>query len=156
MFIKKKLDAGISLVLLLFMGFLYHQSAEFSAGEFSTNCPQFFPLLMISIISILSLYLLLASISISGTPQDWTQRTSFRFSTGNILQIAVLVLLCLYIALLPVFSYVPATFLFLFVSMSLLGGRRDVHTLFLYGGISTLTTALLYVAFAVMLKLFLP
>ena len=68
----------------------------------------------------------------------------------------MLVLLCLYIALLPVFSYVPATFLFLFVSMSLLGGRRDVHTLFLYGGISTLTTALLYVAFAVMLKLFLP
>lgn len=156
MFIKKKMDAAVAVALLLFMGFLYQQSADFSTGEFSTNSPQFFPLLMIGIISVLSLYLLITSIGFSGAQEDKKKSEPIRFSTGNSLQLAVIVLLALYIALLPVLTYIPATFLFLFVTMSLLGGKREVRTLFLYGAVSALTTALLYVAFAVMLKLFLP
>ncbi len=156
MFIKKKKDAGASLALLLLMGFLYRRSEDFSIGDFSTNCPQFFPLLMIGGISLLSLYLLFASIGFTAAQHGGERCETFRFTTGTLLQLAVLALLGLYIALLPVISYVPATFLFLFLGMTLLGGRRDPRTLSLYGCISALTTALLYVAFAVMLKLFLP
>ncbi len=155
--IKKKMDMGAAVFLLLAMGFLYQQTTEFSSGLFSTNSPQFFPLLMIGLISILSLCLLFSSISINDPAEKGPcQTNAFRLSSGMILQLFTVLFLGLYIVLLPILSYIPSTLLFLFLTMAALGGQRDFRTLATYFCISCITTGVLYFIFAHMLQLFLP
>jgi len=154
--IKKKMDFSVALFLLLAMGGLYQSVDEFSSYPFSTNSPQFFPLLMILMITLLSVWLLFTSLSFGKSSGEKIATNTFRLSSGTALQLFTIIILGAYIALIPVFSYIPCTIVFLFISMAVLGGNRDFKTLALYFGISCLTTGFLYFVFARLLHFILP
>ncbi|WP_279042942.1 tripartite tricarboxylate transporter TctB family protein [Bilophila wadsworthia] len=156
MAIKNKTDFWTSIVLLLAMAFLYQQAEEFSYSPFSTNSPQFFPLILIGFISLLSLKLLFSSIGSNKDKKVVDSQKFFHFSSSFLLQCFVIIGLVLYITLLPVISYIPSTALFLFICMGVLDGTYTARKLLLYAMISGITTGVLYFIFAHILKFFLP
>lgn len=154
--ITKKRDFGAAVFLLLLMGLLYGQTSGFGPGSLSAASPDFFPLLMIGIIAVLSLRLLLSSVSFRKATSERPSLPAGGRPAVNLLPFFTVALLGLYIALLPVLTYIPATFLFLFTGMSVLAGKRDARSLAVYFGISGVTTGVLYFIFARLLQLFLP
>lgn len=155
--ITKKMDFGAAVFLLLFMGLLYGQTSGFGPGALSAASPDFFPLLMIGIIAVLSLRLLFSSVRFrKAPPLERPTLPAGGPAAVNPLPFFTVALLGLYIALLPVLTYIPATFLFLFTGMSVLAGKRDARSLAVYFGLSGVTTGVLYFIFARLLQLFLP
>lgn len=150
--IRKKADFGAALALWLGMAYLWRETEKFSSGAFTTNSPQFFPLTLIFLVCVLSLFLLLQSLGRSEAPE----RAPRLFSRTLLMQTAVVGLLGTYIGLLPVLGYVPDTILFLMAGMLLLDGRYTLRRVALYAAVSTLTTAVLYGVFGVLLHIFLP
>lgn len=154
MTIKKPADFYAAIALLAAMGAVYHQSLAVDTSMNIAMGPLFFPYILMGAITLLSLCLLLQSISFA-TPGSKEKKEQAINREGLLLQCCTVLLLFGYVLLLPVLSYIPATFIFLLVLMLILGPRSPRNIL-----VSAITagavTGVLYGIFAKVLLLFLP
>ena len=156
MIIKKKGDAAAALGLLAGMAALYSNSLTINDTLNYALGALFFPYVMIGTISLLALILLLQSVDFSAAaaarPDSAARRKSMRVL---LTQVGLIALLALYIVVLPHTGYIPTTVVFLIVCMIFLGERKP-RKIAVYAVCSVATTAVLYVVFGKMLRLFLP
>jgi hypothetical protein len=118
--------------------------------------PRFFPLMLTSAMSALSMIVVMQSIDFSGTIRKKNVEKSEKKDPVAVkMQWIFIGLLAAYIGLMPVVGYSAATFGFCFLAMSLLGprGKKSVCVNALMAAI---TSAALTYIFGHLLMLFLP
>lgn len=156
MTIKKPADFYAAIALLAAMGAVYNQSLAVDTSMNIAMGPLFFPYMLMGAITLLSLCLVFKSVSFANPgAKSESKKEASTNREGLMLQVCTVLLLFGYVLLLPVLSYIPATFIFLLILMLLLGPRSPKHIL-----ISAITagavTGVLYGIFAKVLLLFLP
>jgi putative tricarboxylic transport membrane protein len=153
MTVKKPADLATAVVLLIGVGFVYKESLKIDTSLNYALGPLFFPYLLMAAIALLSAALALQSVSFRGT--GGTARSGPGISGSLIMQAALIVSLVVYLVVLPVLGYIPATILFLSGSMILLSNRKP-GTVAVAVGAAVVVTVSLWFLFGKILLLFLP
>jgi hypothetical protein len=158
MIVKNRGDLISSVVVLAGVGILFHQSTLIEVTTEHAGGPNFFPRILMGILSVLALILALRSVSpaegpaAAATPSD--KKSVFKLTTFK-LQLSLICFLFLYLAAMPFIGYAPGTALFLTSSMYLLGDR-SLKNLVAYAVLAVVVTGLLNYIFGHLLHLFLP
>ncbi len=155
MCIKKKADFISGLVFIAMMGVLLLQGEKLEMPYIIGGGPKMFPYALMAGIVVCSLVVIFRSLDFTKEKTDEEGKEKKRLHIPTALQLIVFACLLVYICILPVIGYIPATFLFLFGEMTLLG-KRTAKNLLIYFIISSAVTGLVYFIFAKMLMLFLP
>lgn len=155
MTIKKPLDLATGLFLLSGAIFMFNQSFAIRQARQIALGPTFFPRILLGVIIVLAVIMIFQSFGKGTRTKTLSVEELAMEKQGYILQWAFMGSLFLYIALMPVLSYLPATFLFCFCAMALLG-KRTKKDLLIYAGASALTACGLMYIFGTLLSLFLP
>lgn len=153
MYIINKRDFVASIVLLLAMVAFFIESKRIDITGGVDLGPLFFPYLMISIIFILSIILLFKSISFT-KPNGEHQNQKFFNTTKD--QNIFLLLFFAYLIALPIISYLPATIIYLLITMIYLGQSKIKKWIIIYICSTLGMTAFVYYIFANVMSLFLP
>ena len=154
MTIKNPADFISSLVLLAFVGVLYHESLNIRITFIIAYGPRFFPYVIMSALALLAVCLAWQSVDFSGEQKPVADKITVN-KTALLMQASFLAAFAAYLILMPTLGYLLSTILFLFSTMILLGERKP-KDLLLNAAVACTVAGALYYIFGKVLLIFLP
>ena len=160
MHIRNKKDCVFGVCIFLGAVFFYYQTYFFQKVQSFSIGPAAFPRLVLGGLILLSAVMIVQSLGFGAKAPEQEKSEKPAAAEGwdlksFITQASFIGLIIVYILLLPVLGYIPATVLFLFVAMMMLG-KRSPRRAVIYAIVSAGVTLVMKFVFQDLLLLFLP
>jgi putative tricarboxylic transport membrane protein len=149
-------DRALSLALILFVGVMFAETFNFpEKSDWQMFSPAFYPRIILSIISVLTLILCIRSFKqAKPATESKDRKSSFWKEYGKV--ILLFVIFAIYVILLQLIGFIMATILYLLASQAVLMGIKERKAWILNSSVSLIATFTVYFIFTDVLQVWLP